>query len=435
MASWAELYDDAAARLAWAILPLLFEPESPLIESDWIQRRVEDIAITSQRLVRRTVTMDLVLPGSRERRELQLDPNDLASPLVLPIARLRKEELIDFNLREGSTRLMLVRSALNARVAAALMVNVAFANGRSVEETEAALPWLRRIAGANRADAKLAFDQLFEDGNAPLAARMLAQDEATITLAEQLRDTYMMLIELPDTGVRRRLIQTATDQVVKDEKEQRRSPSNRLGLSATPIRLDIPGVSEAASYHAEVSVPPGCVLTSATVLDGAQEIPTGAHLIGRRATVYVSRPTSRDAKLQLEVSQERSFYLLPAAVIGTLICMVLTAGVAVAWAGGKPQSTASALLLSGLSTIAGLVIHRDDEPLTAELHGLSRGLLVSVCAAALGAAASIALGATGNTLAALWTAFLFVSVLATGILVAAAVRGTPVKSLDQEMTT
>jgi hypothetical protein len=154
------------------------------------------------------------------------------------------------------------------------------------------------------------------------------------------------------------------------------------------------------------------------------------------ATVYVTQPTDKDAKLQLllEVSQERSFYLLPAAVIGTLICMVLTAGVAVAWAGGNPQSTASALLLSGLSTIAGLVIHRDDEPLTAELHGLSRGLLVSVCAAALGAAASIALGATGNTLAALWTAFLFVSVLATGILIAAAICSTPVKKLGQETT-
>jgi hypothetical protein len=179
---------------------------------------------------------------------------------------------------------------------------------------------------------------------------MLAQSEPTKAIAEQLRDSYILLIELPDTGVRRRLIRSATDQVVIEKGMRGRSIPDRLGLTATPIKLDIPGASQTASYHAEISVPRGCVLTSANVHD-TKGIPTSQRLIRHRATVYVAQPTDRDAKLQLEVNQERSFYLLPATVIGALICVVLTAGVAVAWAGGKPQSTASALLLSGLSTI------------------------------------------------------------------------------------
>jgi hypothetical protein len=437
MASWAELYDDAAERLASPILRLLDKPE------DWIQRRVEEITITSQRLVRRAMTVDLVLPEAATRRELQLDPVDPISPLVLPLGMQRKAELIDFHLGEGSEHLMFVRSALNARVAAAMIARVAILDNRPRVETKAALPWLKRIAEPNHEVAHQAFKELFAKGfdsqrdHELRTARGLAESESTRQIAEQLRDSYILLIELPDTGTRRRLIQTATDQVVKEREQGSRSITNRLGLTATPIALGIPGASQTASYHAEITVPPGCVVSSAIVLDDAKETPASKRLIGRRATVYVTQPTNKDVELQLqlEVSQERSFYLLPAAVIGTLICVVLSAGVAVAWAGGKPQSTASALLLSGLSTIAGLVIHRDEDSLTAELHGLSRGLLVSVSAATLGAATSIALGATSSTLAALWTVSLFVSVLATSILIAAAIRGTPAKELGEERTT
>lgn len=219
-----------------------------------------------------------------------------------------------------------------------------------------------------------------------------------------------------------------------EEQEQRRSIASRLGLIATPIKLDIPGASQTASYHAEVSVPLGCVLTSAEVLGDSNEIAISKRLIGRRATVYLKQPANKDAdlQLQLEVGQERGFYVLPAAVIGALICTVLAAGVAIAWANDQPQSTASTLLLSGLSTIAGLVLHRDEDSLTAELHGLGRGMLVSISAATLGAAASIALGATGYVLAGLWTASLLVSVAATSILVVAATRGTSANKLVQE---
>jgi len=432
MALLAELYDTAAARLALPILRLLDKPE------DWIQRRVEEITITSQRLVRRATTVDLVLPEAETRRELLLDPDDPSSPLVLPLGMQRKAELIDFHLGEGSKRLMLVRSSLNARVAAAVMAKVALLDDRPEEVTDAALPWLKRIAEPDLEDAHRAFEELFAaDFKQQLdddlrTARGLALSEETKEIAEQLRDSYIMLIELPDTGTRRRLIRSATDQVVAEQGGQRRSIANRLGLTATTITLDTPGASQTASYHAEISVPAGCVLSSAEVLGDARDDRTSRRLIGRRATVYIPQPTSKNAELQLqlEVSQERSFYLLPAAVIGTLICTVLSAGVAVTWANGKPQSTASALLLSGLSTIAGLVLHRDEDSLTAELHGLGRGLLVVISAATLGAAASIALGATHQTLAALWTVSLFVSVLATGILIVAAILGTPAKGQE-----
>src|SRR5882724_12296679 len=98
--------------MARAMLPLVVTPGA------WIERRVEDVAISSPRLVRRSVTVDLVLPSNQD--ELRVDLADGSSPLVLPLGLLKKEQLIDFDLAEGSSSLMLVRSGLNAIVAGAI---------------------------------------------------------------------------------------------------------------------------------------------------------------------------------------------------------------------------------------------------------------------------------------------------------------------------
>lgn len=253
MASWDELYDDAARRLASAVLPLLSQPDR------WIQRRVENITITSQRLVRRTVSVDLVLPDVVERLILGLDPNDADSPLVVALGMLRKAQLIDFDRSAGSTRHALLRSGLNTRVAAAVLANLAALEGRPHEAIQAAGAYFELIVGPDQAQADDAYDSLFGDGaRAPRETAELQQGEALKTVARQLCDSYM-LIELPDTGVRHRLVSFATDQVLD---WRPRSVWQRLALASIAIELSAPGASQAASYHAELSVPAGCVLSS-----------------------------------------------------------------------------------------------------------------------------------------------------------------------------
>lgn len=139
----------------------------------------------------------------------------------MPLGVLRKAQLIDFDLREGSSPLMLVRSELNAHVAAAIIAQEARAEGAGPQELATARPLLERIASADRAAGQDAFDHLFAgDGGGPFDA-----GGAAWTIAEQLLESYVLLVELPETGSRRRLIRFATDQLVGVRDERGRSPS------------------------------------------------------------------------------------------------------------------------------------------------------------------------------------------------------------------
>jgi hypothetical protein len=364
------------------------------------------------------VTVDLVLPDDIERPELQLDQRDASSPLIVPLGMLRKEQLVDFDLREGSSPVLLVRSELNARVAAAIIGQEARSQGASSQEVEAARPFFERIAGADRADARAAFEQVF---TARVAGPSLPAGVAAETIAEQLRDSYILLIELPETGRRRRLVSFATDVPARNEPA---SVAQRLGLARTPLELDVPGVDQAASYHAEVVVPPGSLVTAARVDDDGRTVTAATELMGRRAAVFPRAACGPGTRLMLEISHEPGYFFMPAAIVSGVIALVLAAGVAVTWAGSRPEPTASAILLSGLSIVTGLVLRGDEQPLTSELYGLARASLTVVTLAAFAAAAVVALGARGTVLAALWTACLAVSVGGAATLGLSTLRAT-----------
>ncbi|MCW2951883.1 MAG: hypothetical protein JWQ48_1053 [Conexibacter sp.] len=365
------------------------------------------------------MTVDLALPEEGERAELRLDPRDASSPLVVPLGVMRKAQLIDFDLREGSSPLMLVRSELNAHVAAAIIGQEAASEGASPREVSAAWPLLERIAGADRDASQDAFERVF----ATDAGGAFGAGGAAWTIAEQLLTSYILLIELPETGSRRRLIRFATDQIV-GVRDEHGSVAQRLGLQRAPLVLDLPGVDQAASYHAEVLVPPGSSVTAAVVQDGDRSVAAATQLTGRRAAIFPRSPSGRRTQLVLDVGQERGYYLLPAAIVSGLIALLLLAGVAVTWAGRDPEPTASAILLSGLGIVTGLVVRGDEQPLTAELHGLARAVLTVVMVAALAAAAVVALGATGYALAALWSLTLVISVGGAATLLVSASRAT-----------
>jgi hypothetical protein len=403
MPSWHTLIDSEAERLGLQLFQLVADP------ADWILRRVEDISITSTSLVRRTVTVDIALP--EDRSSLRVDPEDMGSPLVVPLGALRKEPLIDFDVVEDGRSLSLTQSTANSRLAAGIMWNLAVLDGCDVEAADRAIPHLQRIAAPDVEDAFVAFRSLFLQPTTNPDATIVPS-RRTRELAEQLCDAYLLLVELPDVESRRRLVRFATDQVVARE----RSPTlERLGLQPTVLSLAIPSSDRALSYHAEISVPAGCVIDDPVVLTGSDLVPTRTHVMGRRATVYLGEAAGD--RLEIRVGHDSRYFLLPAAVISGLVALVLAAGTAVVWAGVQPESTASALLLSGLGAVSGLVIRADEEELTAEIHSLARIALIVVMAAALAAAGCVAFGANGTTLGVLWSLTLAAAAAGAGILI------------------
>lgn len=165
-------------------------------------------------------------------------------------------------------------------------------------------------------------------------------------------------------------------------------------------------------------------MTAAVVLDEGDEVPAATQLTGRRAAVFPRTACGPETQLVLELGHERGYFFLPAAIVSSVIAVVLLAGVLVTWAGHDPEPTASAILLSGLGIVTGLVVRGDEQPLTSELHELARGVLAGVMVAALAAAAVVALGASGTLLAALWTVASCVSVCGAATLSVSASRAT-----------
>lgn len=373
--------------------------------------------MSSRRVVRRAVSLDLVLPNDRSL--LRVNPSDPGSPIVVPLGWMNKAQLVDFDLQEGSQRLSLVRSALNDLVAAQLQRHIAVLDGIPERAAEAALPHLRRIAGFDLDDARDAFAELFGEGiGAPKLAREIRDSDVARETALRLRDAYLMLVELPEDG-RRRLVRFATDQRLAD---QTMTLEHRLALTPNRILLEVPGAGQAASYHVEVSVPDGCTVVDAVPIDATavDALDRETTFLWSRAARYI-RPvdSSKDASLELVVAPDRSLFFGPAAVLSAVTALVLLIGAIVAASGTQPETAAGTVLLSGLSVVTGLVLRRDEGRLTAELHAAARIVLTLVALCAIGAAATLVFGAGGRTLATIWACWCFAVTVCTLILAAA----------------
>ncbi len=396
---WIDLARKRRILVGREVLLLASEP------ADWIQRRVETLDVSSLRLVRRTVGVDLVLPDADARKNLRVFDDEHA-PLIVPLGLLRKRQLIDFDLAEGRDPRMLVTSAINTLIASGALWDVAFfVDEVEVEAADAALPWFERIVGAEIADADTAFDELFgPDGGVrlPAQARPVADALETRAIAAQLRESYLLLVELPETGQRHRLLRFATDQIVAPTTAL--GWRERLGVRRSVVGFDVPGGSQAASYHAEVTVPEGCALADVQLADGNRRVDAATQTLGSRATLYPRTPVGPAGEMKLGILHERAFFFLPAAVIATLLSLVVLSGGIVVLLGGQPEATAATVVISGFGAMSGLVIRTGELPLTRELHSAARLLLALVAVVALVAAAAVAFGAVGTLLGVIWVA-------------------------------
>jgi hypothetical protein len=188
------------------------------------------------------------------------------------------------------------------------------------------------------------------------------------------------------------------------------------------------GIAEAWSYHLEVVVPPDLRARTTSLWDAAtgEVLASGAIDADRPALYYTADPTRPPARPQvvIDYGAERSRFLAPAAVVAAVIALLvaLPALFADLEALAGSAGPAIGLVLSTSAVFSALVLRTDEHPLLRLMLVRYRLALVASTLAALFAAAALGFQAAGWIIDLTWAVAAVVSVLTTGILVAAVAR-------------
>jgi hypothetical protein len=201
--------------------------------------------------------------------------------------------------------------------------------------------------------------------------------------------------------------------------------SQRPGLAYV---YDAPGCTEAWSYHLEVAVPTDLKARTTRLWDAATRsvLVAGAGDADRPALYFSADPAHLPARPQVVVDYgaERSRFLAPAAIVASVICLL----VGLPWLFADLEALAGSagpaigLVLSTSAVFSALVLRTDEHPLLRRLLVHYRLCLVASTLAALFAAASLGFQAERWIIQATWAAASVVSILTAGILVIAAAR-------------
>jgi hypothetical protein len=391
-----ELLEERAGEMAVAFAALLNR------HAAWRHRRVETITVLSHEQVRRHVSVDFTVP-LEHREEVRLSEREW----VVPLALLAKRPLVHFDLRtEDETSVPLLRSdeaRLIARELLYLALDVDAENADTVDATPL-IEWILAARPDEAPQIEAALEEL-EEQLGPLPG--------FTALALQLTGGFLLCAVLNDVD-RRRVIKFAYDE-----------PLGQPGRASH--FYDAPGCTEAASYHAEVAVPPEMRARTTRMIDNRTglELAAGPRDADRPAIHYVA---DADAGIQPGLSvtygTERNRFLVPAA----LMAWVIAIGLTLPWffadldALARTGGPAVPLLLSTSAIFSGLVLRSGEHPLVRLVLAPYRLCLVAATVAVVVSGGALAFRATGATLSIVWGVGALVAVLSAGILSVEAAR-------------
>jgi hypothetical protein len=383
----------------------------------WRHRRVETLTVLNHEQVRRHVSVDFTVP--EEYRAL-LRISD-AGECVVPLAWLAKRPLVHFDLRheEGHAVPLLTaqQNALIERELLDLALDADLASQDADDDT---------YARAYRAAAPLLDGMIAPDALERLERELgLAPLSNFADWVDILSRRFVMWAVLRDID-RRRVLKFAYD-----EPFERRRMFDHF--------YDAPGCTEAGSYHVEIVVPAD-LRARTTILDDGDGLvlTTGRRDADRPALYFAADPMDlpRDPGVSVAYGAERGRFLVPAAIVATVIAIL----VAMPWLFADLEALAGSagpaitLVLSASAVFSALVLRTDEHPLLRLMLVRYRMCLVACTLAALFAAAALGLQATAWLLEVAWGVAALVSVVATGILIIAVARSPSASSKAAEET-
>lgn len=387
---------------------------------EWVHRRVESISFEDDVSVIRRVSVDLELPLPSRRRSQQ---QAIAQEIVVPLALLRKEPLVNFDLRdENSASLPMLTSTENRRLAWSTIGSIAevVARGAGVSLTDAIRRELWTITGAATTQAKAALHRLENPAGADAPLRgTLMSDSYLRTLAHMFAGNFLLCVLLEFKKRTRRIIKYSYAEPVPWRSTEM-SFAQGMGWQPVEFGFPVPSIGRGASYHFEIEAPEGLQVRSGTLSAETSEgtvVRQGASE-GRRLHMYLAgaKQTARGrATVQLR-PVERG--LLRNSLLMSGICALI---MGLAWCllsriEARGFQTPAALLLAIPGLIAVLVARPQEPALTTELLRGVRGAVASSAVWVFVGASLLAVEVVGTVLRTIWTVLLVLSLASAGCL-------------------
>lgn len=239
---WADTPDWDTAGIAFAEMLLSWRL--------WSHRRVEVIQFEDETVARRSVSLDFTLPSTPP--VMRSDSGSLA---IVPIARLRKQTLTNFDLVDEAGRsLPMLSRAQQERLATSTLVAVA----RTVIGAEAA-EIIRgtccTLVTEPPAVALLALQHLER-------VERLAKSETFMQAARAFSEGFVVAVPLPADRGTRRVIKFSYDEPIGDPDLSLRNALVRgLAWRSKPLWFPVYAMGDTPSYHLEVQAPTGLQIT------------------------------------------------------------------------------------------------------------------------------------------------------------------------------
>jgi len=387
-----EVLEGRAAEIADAADVLL------RYQSAWRHRRVETITVLSHEQVRRHVSIDFTVPVA-QREGLRIS----ADEAVVPLALLTKRPLVHFDLRnEEQHAIPLLTSEQHRTIARELLYRQLDDEGYE--------------AAGDLIETVLADEP--QDVEAEIAALEAAHgvELADFRSTAAVLSRYFIAWAIVRGLDRRRVFKFAFDEPVG-----RRSFVHLIAAH---------GCTEAESYHVEVAVPADLKARSALLVDRAtgRRLAVGERDADRPALFFrAQHPLPEAPQLVIEFAAERWRFLAPAALVATIIALLIAPPFLFSDLQALPETASAAvgLVLSTSAVFSILILRTDEHALLRLMLVRARALLAASTIAALFAAASIGFRTAGWIIEGTWALAALASVLAAVILTVEAIRASP----------
>lgn len=262
-----EVLEDPGSAEYLALGHILFDLVTQ--QERWVARRVERVTLAGERRFRRQVSVSYKIPTGIVDVATTLGLRALPVPLAL----LKKAELMSFDLRDGDDKsLPLLTRRQNGAAATAVLWAAAERTGVPLTgNVRAALEHVAKDPEDNAAHAL----QLLHlpAGAAELPAGWPADQEPPIEYVVQwvineLNDKFLLLADVGPLNALRdfRLAKFSAEETPQDLKA---TFGAKLAYRPTEWTFDTPSVAQAASYHFELDAPDGLVVAEGSSLFAA----------------------------------------------------------------------------------------------------------------------------------------------------------------------
>ena len=263
-----------------------------LESSSWILRRVEKVDLVAEQAVRRSVTLEFMVPRdapvfvTADGRRLR----------CVPLSAMRRRTLIGLDIWDEQERpvslpgLRMTQSLDESLLLAAAACGPAYDPGADLPHE--VYGWIEKAVCGTLDEVQEAYSKLIAvESSIPVELR---DGELFMAAAQRMRHNFTLYLFLDETDGRHRLLHMSFEEptdwryqkpeLLRVEEpnclagQWRYTPGTpratwrdglaRFGLQSTRMRFQVPGADSAASFHFELSAPAGVQIVQAILIAG-----------------------------------------------------------------------------------------------------------------------------------------------------------------------